>query len=396
MGLNVGLITDRKAKSIKPGDKPFAAGVTGLWLHPSSKAGHGRWIFRFVSPATGKRRDMGLGAYPDTPVKAALGKARIAREQIAEGIDPIESRLSDHQIPTFEQAARKHWSVISPAFKNPKHRAQWISCLEQHIFPVIGHVQVNKLSASDFAAQLNKILPVIPETAKRVKMRCGVVMAACRANGFIQANPLDDVSHLLSIHTGEQKHHPAMPWRMVPGFVKDHLTELPVGAKAALLFAILTAARSGEARGTAWNEIDFDSCLWIIPADRMKRPRAHRVPLSRQALAILNNQARINELVFPAPRGGQLESDSLVAILKRADAPSDTPGRTATVHGFRSSFRDWCADGGIDSDTAERSLAHVEKNKVRAAYERTDRLEARVQVMQDWADFVTGKGARHE
>lgn len=388
MGLSVGLITDRKAKSIRPDDKPFATGVTGLWLHAGSKPGYGRWIFRYVSPVTGKRRDMGMGPYPDVPVKSALERARIAREQMAAGTDPIAARDNARAIPTFEQAARKQWAVISPSFRNDKHRAQWLSSLEQHAFPAIGHMRVDKLTASHFAGFLNDLMHRVPETCKRVKMRCGVIMAACRANGLISVNPLDDVSPLLSTRAGIVTHQPAMPWQMVPAFVKEHLVETG-GAKAALLFCILTAARSGEVRGMVWNEVDFDNRLWVIPANRMKAAREHRVPLSEPALAILHTQARLNEIVFPALRGGQLSDMALTAILRKTKAPSDTPGRVATVHGFRSSFRNWCADNGADSDTAERALAHTISNKVRAAYERSDRLEARREVMQRWGSYAT-------
>lgn len=170
-------------------------------------------------------------------------------------------------------------------------------------------------------------------------MRCSVIMAACRANGFITANPMDDVNPLLSIRTGIVRKQPAMPWQMVPSFVKDHLAVLGGGAKAALLFTILTAARSGEVRGMVWDEIDFDTRLWIIPAERMKAAREHRVPLSEQALAILHTQARLNELIFPALRGGQLSDMALTQILRKSNAPSDAPGRMATAHGFRSLFR---------------------------------------------------------
>jgi len=384
----VGLITDRKAKSIRPDDKPFATGVTGLWLHAGSKPGYGRWIFRYVSPVTGKRRDMGMGPYPDVPVKSALERARIAREQMAAGTDPIAARDNARAIPTFEQAARKQWAVISPSFRNDKHRAQWISSLEQHAFPAIGNVRVDKLTAADFAGFLNDLTQKVPETAKRVKMRCSVIMAACRANGLISANPLDDIAALLASDKRIVAHQPAMPWQMVPAFVKEHLAGAG-GAKAALLFCILTAARSGEGRGATWDEIDFDNRLWIIPANRMKAAREHRVPLSEPALAILHTPARLNEIVFPALRGGQLSDMALTAILRKAKAPSDTPGRVATVHGFRSSFRNWCADNGVDSDTAERALAHTISNRVQAAYERSDRLEARRDVMQKWGGYVS-------
>ena len=330
---------------------------------------------------------MGLGGFPDTPVRLALERARLAREQIASSLDPISVRDNARSIPSLEVAARKQWEIVSPSFRNPKHAKQWISSLEQHVFPAIGSIRVDRLAASHFAGFLNDLTQKVPETAKRVKMRCNVVMAACRANGFISANPMDDVSPLLSIRTGIVKNQPAMDWRDVPVFVQNHLAELS-GTKPALMLCILTAARSGEVRGMTWDEIDFDNRMWVVPAERMKAAREHRVPLSDQALAIISRQARLNDLVFPASRGVQLSDMALTAILRRANAPSDAPGRVATCHGFRSSFRNWCADSGIDSDTAERAMAHAIKNKVQASYERSDRLEARREVMQKWADYV--------
>lgn len=334
---------------------------------------------------------MGLGAYPDVPVKSALERARLAREQMASGFDPISVRDNARSIPSFEVAARKQWEIVSPSFRNPKHAKQWISSLEQYAFPEIGSIRVDKLTASHFADFLNDLMHRVPETAKRIKMRCSVIMAACRANGFIPANPMDDVNPLLSIRTGIMKNQPAMVWQAVPGFVKEHLAELS-GAKAALLFTILTAARSGEVRGMVWDEIDFDNRLWVVPAERMKAGVEHRVPLSSQALAILNRQARLDVLAFPSANGKQLSDMALTQILRKANAPSDAPGRVATAHGFRSSFRNWCADHGIDSDAAERSLAHKIANKVQASYERTDRLEARREVMQRWAEWVYSHG----
>lgn len=331
---------------------------------------------------------MGMGPYPDVPVRLALERARLAREQMAAGTDPIAARDNALAIPIFEQAARKQWAILAPSFRNDKHRAQWLSSLERHVFPAIGNIRVDQLSASHFAGFLNDLMHRVPETAKRVKMRCSVIMAACRANGLISVNPLDDISALLASDKRIVAHQPAMPWQMVPGFIEEHLVGAG-GAKAALLFCILTATRSGEVRGMTWDEIDFDNRLWVIPANRMKAGVEHRVPLSEQALAIISTQARLNNLVFPALRGGQLSDMALTVILRKAKAPSDTPGRAATVHGFRASFRNWCADNGVDSDTAERALAHTISNKVRAAYERSDRLEARREVMQRWGSYAT-------
>ncbi|WP_395029727.1 tyrosine-type recombinase/integrase [Alcaligenes aquatilis] len=391
-------ITDRQARTIRPDTSPITSGITGLTLQATPTTGRGKWNLRFVSPITGKRRDMGLGVYPDVGVADALASGEQARKLIAAGRDPIMERAAQHAIPTFEQAANDRWKVVAPSFRNTKHRTQWISSLQQHIFPSIGAIKVDTLTPQQFANALQPIWLDIPETAKRVKMRCADVMATCWAQGHIQANPLDVVTRLLPASTtpiGEQ-HQPAMPWRNVPSFVHTHLDAAPLlGARAALLFTILTAARSGEARGATWAEIDLSNRLWTAPAERMKAGRVHRVPLSTAALDLLRQQwvgetpPLPNELVFPAlRRRDQLSDMALTSLLRKVKAPSDIPGRTATAHGFRSSFRDWAADHGYATELAERALAHVINNKVRAAYERTDRLEARRAMMEAWANHV--------
>ena len=393
------MITDKQAKAIKPDGKAIQSGVTGLTLQPTATRGRGKWNLRFISPATDKRRDMGLGIYPDVPVANALELARHAREQIAGGIDPIIARNELQKIPSFEQAAVARWEQVAPSFRNAKHRQQWINTLQQHVFPRIGFIKVDKLTPKQFADALRPIWLTIPETAKRVKMRCHDVMAYCWAHGHIQANPLDVVGQLLPNDKAgaAPKHHPAMLWQDIPAFVQEHLTKAPVlGSRAALLFTILTAARSGETRGATWGEVDLDGALWTIPAKRMKANRDHRVPLSDAAVALLRGQfigddkPADDALVFPALKGNQLSDMALTSLLRKAQAKSDIPDRIATAHGFRSSFRNWAADHGYNTEIAERALAHTIGNKVQAAYERTDRLQARVAMMQHWANHVAG------
>ncbi|TAN11537.1 MAG: site-specific integrase [Burkholderiaceae bacterium] len=392
-------ITDRQAKAIKPGCKPVAGGVTGLTLQPSSRAGRGKWNLRFVSPETGKRRDMGLGVYPDVPVADALEKAKEARQAIAAGRDPIGERERRAAVPTFEEAARFRWEQLVPSFRNAKHRAQWFSSLA-HVLPAIGAIRVDALTPQHFADALEPIWLQIPETASRVKQRCADVMATCWAQGHVKGNPLDVVDRLLPKQSAPvDQHQPAMPWRDVPAFVSAHLVRAPIiGAHAALLFAILTAARSGEVRGATWAEIDFTERLWTVPAERMKAHRAHRVPLSDEAVKLLEAQKAARTppaaaLVFPSMKGTPLSDMALTSILRSAHAKSDTPGRVATAHGFRASFKNWATDCGFDGETSERALAHTIANKVRAAYERTTQLEARRAMMNQWAAHVMGQAA---
>ena len=387
-------ITDRQARAGKAGDKHLPAGVPGVTLQPTGK-GAGKWNLRFVSPVTGKRRDMGLGTYPETGIADALAAGRLAREAITKGQDPIEKRRALAVIPTFEQAARARWEMVAPTFKNAKHRAQWITTLETYVFPELGARRVDTLTPQDFARVLGEIWLKVPETASRTKQRCADVMAACWAAGHTQGNPLDVVHLLLAKPAAKiDQHHPAMPWALVSEFVKAHLSRPPlVGGRACLLFTILTAVRSKESRGATWGEIDLKSRLWSIPAERMKAGRAHTVPLSAAALALLAAlpQGKPGELIFPALRkGNELSDMALTSLLRKAKAPSDTPGRVATAHGFRTSFRTWCADQETDRETAERALSHTIGNKVQAAYERTSRLQARTDLMERWGNFVMG------
>lgn len=397
VGLTMSKITDKQARAIKPGDKPKQTGVTGLTLRPAETKGRGRWVLRYVSPVTGKRRDMGLGAYPDIPVAEALKRASTAREMIASGNDPILARQAQAAIPTFEQSARSRYAQLKPGYRNIKHCHDWISSLERHAFPKIGAIKVGAMTPQHFAGMLRPIWLEIPETARRIKQRCHSVMASCFAQGHTQGNPVDVVSMLLPKQGPTQNHQPAIPWLEVPAFVAEHLSRDPVlGARAALLFLILTAARSGEVRGARWREIDLQAKLWTVPANRMKAHKAHRVALSGAAVDLLREQWPEGEppadaLVFPSLRSKVLSDMALTLLLRKSHAPSDTQGRVATAHGFRSSFRNWAADHGYQSDIAERALAHLIGNKVQAAYERTDRLEARITMMEQWADHVTGK-----
>lgn len=412
MGLNVGLmmaqITDLRAKKIAAGDKPVGDGtIPGLRLEPGSRKGQGKWILRFVSPVTGKRRDMGLGTYPETSVADARIRGMAARQTIASGKDPIDEREADRaartasaQAMTFEQAARRVHQEQMPGWKNPKHAAQWINTLRDYAFPKIGKTKVGDLAAADFAEVLRPIWLEKPDTALRVKQRSRTVMKWCWAQELIKGNPVDVVDHLLPQQPGKRErtqHQPSMPWQDVPEFVARLVDTGPSNVTRALLeFVILTAARSGEARAMTWAEVDLETKIWSVPASRMKAKVAHRVPLSDLAVDILKAQRARHpdaDLVFPAPRGGVLSDTVLSGFLRDRKAQSGEPGRSATVHGFRSSFRDWASEHGYARDLAERALAHTISNQAEAAYHRTDLLEQRRAMMEAWARHVCGGAA---
>jgi integrase len=398
------LLTDTKARNLKPDEKPIPhGGVTGLTLHPSSSKGHGKWVLRFVSPVTGKRRNAGLGVYPDVSIAYAAKLAQAMRDLLSAGVDPLDAKNAEPDkpsVPTFEQAARQVHEELRPGWKNPKHGKQWIATLEQYAFPTIGAKCIDTLTPGDMAEVLRPIWLTLPETASRVKQRLHAVMAWGWAHGHCTANPVDVVNHLLAQQPGKTirtVHHPAMPWREIPDFVDGHLRNRASHdvTRAMLEFLILTAARSGEVRGMDWLEIDLVAAIWTIPAERMKAKQPHRVPLSSRAIDILVAQPEPHKgIVFPSPRDQVVLSDMvLTTFLRRVKANSSTSERIATAHGFRSSFRDWCSEQGYSRDLAERALAHAVQNKVEAAYHRTDLLEQRRPMMNAWSDFVCSKHA---
>ena len=395
-------ITDTKARNIKPTDTAVPhGGITGLALHPSNTKGHGKWVLRYVSPVSGKRRNAGLGSYPEISIAEVGKRATAMRIELAEGKDPLEekAKLDDRpEIPTFKEAALKLHGDLLPGWKNPKHGQQWINTLQEYVFPKLGGKLLQEIQPGDVAEVLKPIWLTKAETASRVKQRIHAVIAWGWAHGYCQSNPVDVVGHLLAQQPGKAartQHHPAMPWRDIPEFVQKHLRQRtrPEVTRTLLEFAILTASRSGEARGMTWSEVDLKNKVWTIPAERMKAKLPHRIPLSPRAMTIIEGQKSQHEtLVFPLIRDQvELSDMALTSLLRKLKAHSDTPGRVATTHGFRSSFRDWCSEIGYSRDLAERSLAHTIKDKVEAAYHRTDLLEQRREVMNTWAAFVTGK-----
>lgn len=393
------MLTDKLVRALKPDDKPvFDGKVTGLLLTPT-KSGC-KWTLRFTSPVSGKRRDAGLGTYPETSIAEAREKALAMRKVVDNGADPIDLRNREREAAavaaaalTFEKAARQVHEELRPGWKNTKHAAQWISTLETYVFPKIGAKKLDAVTPADCADVLRPIWLTKAETASRTRQRMHAVMQWAWAHGHITANPVTVIDHILPKQSSKPEHQPAMPWRIIPEFMKVHLAKLEPGdsTRAALLLLILTATRSGEVRGAVWEEFDLIKCVWTIPASRMKAKEPHRVPLSKAAIALLKalKEQQLHEtLVFPSPREKVLSDMTLTAFLRRIKAESDTPSRFATAHGFRSSFRDWASEHGYARDLAERALAHTVANKVEAAYHRTDLLEQRRPLMEAWAGHV--------
>lgn len=392
------ILSDTKARNIKPESPSLAhGGVTGLVLIPAKTKGRGKWVIRFVSPVTGRRRNAGLGSYPEIGISEAAKRGTAMREQLAAGLDPLDEKTisaNKPELPDFETAATNVHAELLPGWKNKKHGQQWINTVAQYAFPIIGSIPLNEILPKHIADVLRPIWLDKAETASRLKQRLHSVMAWGWAHGHCTANPVDVVNHLLPQQPGKAtrtEHQPAMPWRDIPDFISKHLRDPNLNdlTRPMLELLILTAARSGEIRGMRWSEIDLKSGIWTIPQERMKARQPHRVPLSERAIVILNQMKGIHaDLVFPSPRDRVIFSDmTLTAFLRRIKAVSDNPERIATAHGFRSSFRDWCSEKGYPRDLAERSLAHTISNKVEAAYHRTDLLEQRRPMMEAWSGF---------
>jgi integrase len=363
----------------------------GLYLVVSN-TGSRKWVLRFQ--VNGKRRDMGLGSASTVSLSDARDAAEDIRRSIRKGEDPVTARRREkNAMPTFREAAVLVHGEHRPSWKNSKHAAQWLATLEAYAFPALGELSVNQIDGPMVRDVLAEIWLTIPETARRVRQRIGTVLDFAHAKGWREAEaPLRSISRGLPKQPKIKAHLAAMPWRDVPDFVSDMSDILKAGepVRLAIEFVILTAARSGEVRGARWSEFDLKATTWSIPADRMKAGRAHRIPLPKRAIKILQRMATLRRtddpdgLVFEGQKPGHPLSDMTLSMsIRRAKLP-------ITVHGFRSAFRDWCAEATrTPREVAEACLAHTVRNVVEAAYARTDHFDRRRIVMDLWADYCT-------
>jgi integrase len=374
----------------------FVGGVPGLALQVTP-AGARSWTLRAV--IGGKRRDMGLGSY--SPSGVTLAKAREAaadaRELIRKGVDPIQQqqeaqsalRAAMVEALTFKECAEGYIKAHAASWKNLKHRQQWRNTLAQHVYPVFGSLLVRDVKLSHVMQVIEPMWATTNETAVRLRGRIELVLDWAAARGLREGtNPARWRGHLDKLlprpsKVNNREHHAALPVGDVGAFMARLRTAEGMGARA-LEFAILTAARSGEVRGATRAEFDLAARVWTVPGSRMKAGKEHRVPLSPEAVALLKALPRMagTELMFPAPRGGELSDMTLTAVLRRMQVP-------AVPHGFRSTFRDWAAERtNYPRDVAEMALAHAIGNKVEAAYRRGDLFQKRTLMMADWAKFL--------
>ncbi len=371
----------------------FVGGVAGLALQVA-ETGTRSWVLRVQ--VGNKRRDMGLGGFPDVTLAGARDAAREARAKVKSGIDPIaharalRSALKADQAVarTFKYCALAYIDTHEAGWRNPKHAQQWRNTLETYAYPLIGDLLVRDIALPQVLAVLEPIWKTKTETASRLRGRLESVIDWATVRGYREGlNPARWKGHLDNVlpapsSVANAGHHAALPVSGLADFMASLRSQAGQAAKA-LEFTILTAARSGEVRGASWAEFDMDAAVWTVPAERMKAAKEHRVPLSSAALAVLRSPSRMGgtDLVFASPRGGMLSDMSLTAVLRRMKVD-------AVPHGFRSTFRDWCSERtNYSREAAEMALAHSIGNKVEAAYRRGDLLDKRRQMMDDWAAF---------
>jgi integrase len=399
-------LTAAKVRTAKPGRHVDG---DGLMLFVRSRAAR-FWLLRYSYG--GKRREAGLGrageAKGDVTLAEAREKAADMRRMLKAGVDPLVHREAEAarlkaaaqqaaaQGVTFRAVADLYMGAHDAGWRNPKHRDQWRNTLASYAFPHFGDLPAGDVGTGHVMAALEPIWTTKPETATRVRGRIESVLDYAAARGWRSGdNPARWRGHLANLLPARGKvarveHHAALPWREVGAFMAALVEREAdsVGALA-LRFAILTAARSGEVMGARWAEIDLTEAVWTVSAARMKAGQEHRVPLSAAALAVLRQAEALrtskgaDAFVFPGQRPGKGLSVMALAMTLRRMGREDL-----TVHGFRSTFRDWCAEAtNYDRDTAEAALAHTLRDKVEAAYRRGDLFDKRRRLMDDWATF---------
>ena len=361
----------------------------GLYLY-IGKAGRKSWVQRIT--IDGRRRDIGLGGYPAVSLAQARKRSAGNRTAVADGRDPVSDKRKP-KMPTLKEAAYTVHNANRPRWRNEKHAASWIQTLERHALPKIGNKRIDKIGRDDVLTVLTPIWTTRPETARRVRQRMRTVFRWAMAHGFMETNPAGEViDGALPPMPKVKAHLRSLPYQDV-GMALETVSasQASLSAKLCFRFLILTAARSGEARAATWDEIDVQEQLWRIPSERMKAGIEHRVPLSTQALDVLTQVTELRDdsgLTFPSPlKPGSPMSDMTLTKILRSTGLAER----ATVHGFRSSFKNWTLE---QTDTpwavSEAALAHTLGNSTEQAYARSDLFDRRRALMQDWADYLTG------
>jgi integrase len=402
--------TAAKALSARQVDTETRAGYhadgphTGLYLQvtPAKERITRSWVFRYTSPTTRKRRELGLGSARVRKLADARALSRELRLKVLNGVDPKDERDKDrataiaaraYQI-TFDEAISQCMAAKAVEWKNIKHGQQWQNTLTTYASPLLGKMSVDLISTELIHKVLQPIWQTKTETATRVRQRIETVLDWCKARGYCKGdNPARLKGALGELLPKSQKikkieHHPAIPYLQINQFVNE-LRKQGGTAPLALEFMLLTAARTGEVVAAKWAEVDFHHKVWTVPAERMKAGKEHRIPLSLRAMEILQimRQATHNEYIFPGhsvEKNSHMSTGTCRIVMKRM-----TKFAEYTPHGLRSTFRDWAAETtNYANETLELALAHTIPNKAEAAYRRQDQLEKRAKLMQRWQQYV--------
>ena len=374
-------LTQRQLDAIGPTGKPFKLyDRDGLMVRVTA-AGKARWVWRGV--VKGKRIEVGMGSTRFRSLKEAREVAFEHTRTARLGGDPRATVVSD--VPSFREAATLYLEIQSTDW-GEVHSRQVRRLLEHHAFPSLGDLPVDEIQTADLMRVLVPLWRRQRPTGQRVRQRIAGVMAWTVAAGYRPDDPTSTLSAVLPAGRRKRKHHRYLPAEELrEALVKVDDSGARIGTRLAMRFLALTAARSGEVRGARWREVDLDSATWTVPASRMKSRKEHRVPLSSAALVVLERanglRGRGRGLVFPGIQGKMIGVSVFGRLLR--DLKVD-----CSPHGFRSSFRSWCSDEGIDRELAEQALAHAVGSQVEQCYARSDVLERRREVMEAWGAFL--------
>ena len=379
-------LTALEVRNLKPGRKTRREGDgRGLYLvmRPS---GTKAWVQRIT--IDGNRTDIGLGAFPDVSLARAREKSLEIRAAVADGRDPRAERRRP-ALPTFREAAEQYIEANTSTWRHVKTAQDMRTRLETYAFPVFGEARADRITREDVLAAIKPVWTEKPAASRKLRQQVRSVFSYALAHGWVDANPAGEaIDAALPKTPAVKAHFRAMPYQDVSAALrKIEASPSRLAVRLCFRFLVLTAARSGEARGARWSEIDLDGRTWTIPAERMKANREHRVPLSDAAVEVLRRATDLSDdsgLVFPSARGRELSDMTLTKMLRDNGLAS-----AATVHGFRTSFKIWCME---TTDTpwavGEAALAHTLGNSTEQAYARSDLFERRRQLMQEWGDFV--------
>lgn len=380
-------LSARKVETIKaPGT--YGDGE-GLYLVVQPTGGKS-WVLRVV--VHGKRRKLGLGGASYITLAEARDRARELRKVARTGGDPETIRA--RETLTFWQAAERVHAQLLPTWRNAKHAETWLATVKAHAKPAFGDRPIDTVTTGDVLAILAPIWTVKHETAKRLKQRLSTVFDWAKGAGhYPHENPVNGLKKALPAVKARPEHMAAMAWADLPAFMADLSDRDSVSARA-LEFIILTATRSGEARGARWAEIADG--VWTVPAERMKRGVAHRVPLSPEALAVLDKVRGLDgDLIFPSPTRGKANEARPLSVMAFKPILKRMGREAITVHGFRSTFRDWATESAkADREVAEAALSHATGNEVERAYARSDMIDRRRALMAAWGQHAAGRAGR--